>query len=34
MLKSSLAVKKGEALLKMASLEKVVKSKGVEKKWL
>jgi len=30
----SLAVKKGEALLKIAAVKKVVKSKGAAKKWL
>jgi len=34
LLKNSLAVKKGAALFKMASVKKVVKSKGVAKKWL
>ena len=32
--KNSLAVKKGVALFKMASVKKVVKSKGAAKKWL
>ena len=34
LLKNSLAVKKGAALFKMASVKKVVKSKGAAKKWL
>jgi len=34
LLKNSLAVKKGTALFKMASVKKVVKSKGAAKKWL
>jgi len=34
LLKNSLAVKKGAALFKMASMKKVVKSKGAAKKWL
>ena len=34
LLKNSLTVKKGAALFKMASVKKVVKSKGVAKKWL
>ena len=33
-LKNSLAVKEGVALFEMASVEKVVKSKGAAKKWL
>ena len=33
LLKNSLAVKKGAALFKMASVKKVVKSKGAAKKW-
>ena len=32
--KNSLAIKKDAALLKIASVKKVVKSKGVAKKWL
>ena len=32
--KNSLAVKKGAALFKMASVKKVVKSKRAAKKWL
>jgi len=31
---TQLAVKKGAALFKMARVKKVVKSKGVAKKWL
>ena len=34
LLKNSVAVKKGAALFKMASVKKVVKSKGAAKKWL
>ena len=34
LLKNSLAVKKGVALFKIASVKKVVKSKGMAKKWL
>ena len=34
LLKNSLAVKKSAALFKMASVKKVVKSKGAAKKWL
>ena len=33
LLKNSPAVKKGAALFKMASVKKVVKSKGAAKKW-
>ena len=34
LLKNRLAVKKGAALFKMASVKKVVKSKGAAKRWL